>query len=207
MTVLEHPPALERAVLESHYLDVAGEAFATSRYAWTRMDDVAAACGVSKPQLYRFFGSKAGTYEAVVRRLDDAVRTALAESSTAGGLQVLLEVLEHRRHLWTVTFDETAPFVPGDDSVVSECRERLAGLARLTLLTEDAAGPRSRNDALLHRALHHGAGRALVDWWATHPEESARSVLARVGRIYPRSQARTAQAPPEDARTEEDGRA
>lgn len=196
MSVLEHPPALERAALESHVLDVAGEAFALSRYAWTRMDDVSAACGVSKPQIYRFFGSKAGTYEAVVRRLDDAVQAALTESSTAGGLQVLLEVLEHRRHLWTVTFDETAPFVPGDESVVSDCRERLAGLARLTLLTEDATGPRSRRDALLHLALHHGAGRALVDWWATHPEESAHSVLARVARIYPRSHGRTEQDGP-----------
>lgn len=196
MSLLEQAPALERGAQdqgardreaqESHVLDVAGEAFALNRYAWTRMDDVAAACGISKPQLYRLFGSKAGTYEAVVRRLDEAVRTALAAAPAAEGLQVLLEVLDHRRHLWTVTFDETAPFLPGDESVVSACRERLAGLARLTVLTEQATGPRSRRDELLHRALHHGAGRALVDWWATQPEESARSVLARVARIHPR---------------------
>jgi len=184
MSVLSHEPATALGPRPSHFLDVAGEAFAGYRFAWTRMDDVATECGVSKPYLYKLFGSKAGLYEAVVRRLDDAVRTALAESPGARGLQVLLEVLDHQRHLWTVTFDPTAPFVPGDDSPVTACRERLTGLALLTLPTERVRVPRSRHDELLDRAVHHGAGRALVDWWATHPEESARAVLDRLARLY-----------------------
>jgi AcrR family transcriptional regulator len=188
VSVLSDEPVLASVARPSRFLDVAGEVLARERYLWTRMDDVAAACGVSKPYLYRFFRSKAGLYEAVVRRFDDAVAAAVAGTPGSCGLTVLLEVLDHQRHLWSVTFDPTAPFLPGDESAVSGCRERLSGLVRLALpVTSGSSGGatvlRSPRDERLDRAIHHGAGRALVDWWVEHPEESVASLLDRLARI------------------------
>src|ERR1700733_13517120 len=58
---------LARAERERLMLRAAGEAFATHGFHGSSMDDIAHAAGITKPMLYRYFGSKEGLYAAYLR--------------------------------------------------------------------------------------------------------------------------------------------
>src|ERR1700748_967000 len=58
---------LARADRERLMLRAAGEAFATHGFHGSSMDDIARAAGVTKPMLYRYFGSKEDLYAAYLR--------------------------------------------------------------------------------------------------------------------------------------------
>ena len=58
-------PGEERRAL---ILRAAGRAFARDGYAGTRLDDVAAAAGVTKPMVYRHFASKKALYMALLEQ-------------------------------------------------------------------------------------------------------------------------------------------
>src|SRR5690606_36685057 len=59
---------MSRAERDRQMLDVAEEVFAERGYQGTSMDEIAERCGVSKPMLYEYFGSKDGLLEAGVGR-------------------------------------------------------------------------------------------------------------------------------------------
>ncbi len=54
-------------------LRVAAEIFGEQGFYATNMDDVAARCGIAKPMLYSYFGSKKGLYKAVITKLSKDV--------------------------------------------------------------------------------------------------------------------------------------
>ena len=62
-------PRLSRARRREQILAAATEAFATSGFAPTSLDEVAAAAGVARVILYRHFDSKADLYEEVLARM------------------------------------------------------------------------------------------------------------------------------------------
>ncbi len=65
------PERFERILVEATRL------FSENGYAGTRMSDIAAAIGVTKPIVYRHFDSKQALFEALVRRvLSDQIRDA-----------------------------------------------------------------------------------------------------------------------------------
>ena len=70
-------------------LEAAGEAFATHGFHGSSMDEIAAAAGITKPMLYRYFGSKEGLYAAYLRRtgreLIERVRALDSAGPLAGG--------------------------------------------------------------------------------------------------------------------------
>ncbi|GAA3238626.1 TetR/AcrR family transcriptional regulator [Actinocorallia longicatena] len=70
---------MSRADRETQMLDVAEEVFAERNFAVATMDEIAERCGVSKPLLYDYFGSKEGLLTAAVNR----ARTELYEVTTA----------------------------------------------------------------------------------------------------------------------------
>ena len=55
---------LARVERERLMLRAAGEAFATHGFHGSSMDEIARAAGITKPMLYRYFGSKEGLYAA-----------------------------------------------------------------------------------------------------------------------------------------------
>ena len=61
-------PADER---RATILAAAGPLFARDGYAATRIDDIAAAAGVTKPIIYRHFASKKALYAALLRKHRD----------------------------------------------------------------------------------------------------------------------------------------
>src|ERR671930_631317 len=58
---------LRRVERESLMLQAAGESFAKHGFHASSMDEIAAAAGITKPMLYRYFGSKEGLYAAYLR--------------------------------------------------------------------------------------------------------------------------------------------
>jgi AcrR family transcriptional regulator len=81
---------LPRAERRASILRGAAAAFAGSGFAHTSMEDVAAACGVTKLIVYRHFGTKEELYRAILQgvfdRLGDELRAGLAAGRPNRGL-------------------------------------------------------------------------------------------------------------------------
>jgi AcrR family transcriptional regulator len=82
----------------------AAEAFAQTGFAHTSMDDVAAACGITKLIVYRHFDSKEELYRAILQRVFERIGEEL-ESGIARGAQSL-----GARTLLTVAREDPAAF-------------------------------------------------------------------------------------------------
>ncbi|MGX7827241.1 TetR/AcrR family transcriptional regulator [Actinokineospora sp. 24-640] len=78
MTTTERRKRMPRAERERQMMAVAEEIFAERGYLATSVDDIAERCGVSKPMIYEYFGSKEGLLVACIR----AARTELARATT-----------------------------------------------------------------------------------------------------------------------------
>ncbi len=88
---------LPRAERRAAILRGAARAFASCGFADTSMEDVAAACGVTKLIVYRHFGSKEELYRAILQQvfdhLGEELRSELALPSRSGlGSRTLLTV-------------------------------------------------------------------------------------------------------------------
>lgn len=75
---------LPREERRASILGAAAEAFARSGFAHTSMDDVAAACGVTKLIVYRHFESKEELYRAILQRVFDRLGEELEAGLAAG---------------------------------------------------------------------------------------------------------------------------
>lgn len=172
---------LARAEREPLMLRAAGEAFATHGFHGASMDEIAAAAGITKPMLYRYFGSKEGLYAAYLqmtgRELVDMVRApdSLGESPQVrlrAGLRAFLTYVKEHRAGWTVLHGETT--TPTDARVareVAELRGRIIGL--LTTLFGD--------EAFAHAFT--GAAESLATWWVNQPDPSVEDGTAILMRI------------------------
>jgi AcrR family transcriptional regulator len=88
---------LSRSERQASILRGAAQAFAHNGFAGTSMDDVAAACGVTKLILYRHFETKEGLYRAVLQRVFERHGQELAARMGRGearglGMRTLLTV-------------------------------------------------------------------------------------------------------------------
>jgi AcrR family transcriptional regulator len=79
---------LPRAARQETILRGAARAFARTGYAATSMEDIAAACGITKLIVYRHFDSKEELYRAVLQRVFDrlAEEFVIGYSRGAGGV-------------------------------------------------------------------------------------------------------------------------
>ena len=92
--------------------------FAERGYAAVKMDEIAAAVGVTKPLLYNYFGNKERLYIACMERAGDALTATVAEAVAAtanpgealgAGVRAFFAFLDSDRAAWAVLFDETLP--------------------------------------------------------------------------------------------------
>ena len=79
-TIDRTPPArrLPRAEREAQMLRAAATLFASHGFHATSMDDVAAACGVTKPMVYSYFGSKEGLMTTLLEQTGNMLLATLA---------------------------------------------------------------------------------------------------------------------------------
>jgi AcrR family transcriptional regulator len=175
------PPDKRRALIE----DAGAKLFAEHGYGATRLDDVAAAAGITKPVLYRHFDSKKALYVALLQKhaqqLPRFVDPTVGDEPFVARLPAILDgwfayVREHP-YAWQMIFRDTS----GDDDVRA-ARRRVQERARTILadllraqpelaIPEDELEPTAE---LLRTAM---AGLAL--WWQDHPD-TPRSVLVEL---------------------------
>src|SRR5207302_7286970 len=75
---------MPRAEREEQMLRAATRIFARRGYQDASMDEIASACGVTKPMLYAYFDSKDGLLVACVRRGEQALHEAVRAAAEGG---------------------------------------------------------------------------------------------------------------------------
>lgn len=161
---------LPRADRERQMLQVAARVFGQRGYHAASMDEIARDCGVTKPMLYAYFGSKDGLYLATVDRMGTAIVAAvehlLAERDARKrlrlGVDVILQFIRQDRHGWAVLYAEGL----GEGPVakhVARYRDRIGHAAAVTLA--DAVPGRTLRQAEPYAVGLLGAGEALARWW------------------------------------------
>lgn len=172
---------LARADRERLMLGAAGDAFSTQGFYRSSMDDIARAAGVTKPMLYRYFGSKEDLYAAYLRmtghELIDRVRAPETRNESArarlrAGLRAFLSYVEEHRAGWTVLHGEST--TPTDAQIARE----IAGLrARIIAMLTTLFG----DEAVAHAFA--GAAESLATWWLNEPQlsiEEATDILMNI---------------------------
>lgn len=164
----------------------AGRLFGEHGYAGTRLDDIAAAAGVTKPIVYRHFNSKQALYLALLDKHEADLPSFLehADELPAGAPTdaVLAAILEHwfdyvraNQHSWLMLFRDSS-----GDPEIRERRGQVSVRARQVIAAFIAEQPATQVPAeqiaptaeLLTSGL---AGLAL--WWIDHPAVEKRIVV------------------------------
>jgi AcrR family transcriptional regulator len=161
---------LARADRERLMLRAAGDAFSAQGFHRSSMDEIARAAGVTKPMLYRYFGSKEELYAAYLRmtghELIDRVRAPETRNQSPqarlrAGLRAFLTYVDEHRAGWTVLHGEST--TPADAHIAREIgglRARI--IAMLTTLFGDEAAAHA----------FAGAAESLATWWLNQPQPS-----------------------------------
>jgi AcrR family transcriptional regulator len=127
-------------------VEAAGQLFGERGYDATRLDDIAAAAGVTKPILYRHFDSKKDLYLALLARHRDDLASFAAvipeqgtiEQRLRAVLDLWLDYVEVRSYAWRMLFRDTGggPEVAAFRvEVHAQARAVLAGI--ITSMSED----------------------------------------------------------------------
>ncbi len=176
-------------------LTVAHGLFAERGYADVKMDEIAAAVGVTKPLLYNYFGNKERIYIACMERAGDALEGAVGEAiaSTASptealgaGVHAFFSFLDSDRAAWAVLFDETLPQSGEVAERVAQYRANIIAFVSASMvaqLPDDKRGGAKVEIEALSTALL-GAAEALARWWlrtqAVTADEAAELLIATV---------------------------
>jgi AcrR family transcriptional regulator len=173
------PVAERRAVI----IDAAGRLFGERGYEATRLDDIAAAAGVTKPIVYRHFDSKLDLYLALLdRHRDDLpgfVASIPAEGTTEERLRTVLDVwlgyVESHRYAWKMLFRDS-----GGGPEIAARRRQVHASARavlVELIRSLAATPVPRRELEPLAELMSMGMAALVLWWIEEAAFSRGTVL------------------------------
>jgi AcrR family transcriptional regulator len=169
-------PRLPAAQRRELILRAAMNRFGTTGYDQTRLEDIAADAGVTKPILYRHFGSKKGLYLAVLDRHREDLPTFLADLPTDLPFDELMRTIldgwlayaYENQQRWRMLFRDQ-----GGDEDVQRARAEVHARAREVLAAFLAAHPAFAipPDQVEATAelLSHGLA-AMVLWWGENPD-------------------------------------
>jgi AcrR family transcriptional regulator len=191
-----------RAVRERQILGLAGELFAERGYAAASMDELATRAGVSKPVIYKLFGSKRELFvactEELGRELTEIVVTAVEGSDgieellRAGG-EAFFRFIRDNRALWSVAYG-TATIAPpegepgegaapaGVGGKIAELRARQNALVRAVIVAASAELGLELDDfqsEAMARSLN-GIFEGLAVWAIERPEIPAEDLAGWV---------------------------
>ena len=161
---------MEQTLLAAHAL------FAERGYAAVKMDEIAAAVGVTKPLLYNYFGNKERLYIACMERAGDSLTATVAAAVGAtaspgdalgAGVRAFFAFLDSDRAAWAVLFDETLPRGGEIADRVAAYRGRIAELVSGSMLAQLPQAQRdpARVEVEALSAALLGAAEALARWW------------------------------------------
>jgi AcrR family transcriptional regulator len=172
-------------------LDAANHVFGEHGFEHVRIDDVAAAAGISKALIYEHFGSKQELYSELMSQAALDLLGVLVQAASAPGMEGALRmenaaaagfqwVQEHPHAFHMFIRDVTDPEI----SAQQEALRRSAVTAMADVMEmeppETRAGMARRQTEQLAEMVV-GGWYALADWWLRHPdvprEELMKSML------------------------------
>ena len=173
-------------------LDVAARVFAERGFHHASMDEIARACGLSKPMLYAYFDSKEGLYLATVDRagryLVGSVAKLLEQPDPLARLrkaaEILLAFIDRDRHGWAVLFAEGLGEGPVARHVAMyRAQIEEAAAQTLALALAQARGGAKPSPAAIRAARPWavgllGSGETLARWWLSQPALDVSRVTA-----------------------------
>jgi AcrR family transcriptional regulator len=180
ITTRRRLPVAERRAL---IVEAAGRLFGEHGYEATRLDDVAAAAGVTKPIVYRHFDSKRDLYLALLDRHRDDLAGFVAamppEGTAAERLRAVLDgwldYVEAHAYAWKMLFRDT-----GGGAEVAARRREVHAEARavlVELIRFQATKPIPRRQLAPLAELMSMGMAALVLWWIEDATVSRAAVL------------------------------
>jgi AcrR family transcriptional regulator len=171
-------------------VEAAGRLFGEHGYDGTRLDDIAAAAGVTKPVLYRHFSGKTALYVALLER-HRADLGSFAGAIPASGtlehrlhavLDVWLDYVETHSYAWQMLFRDSGggPQVRAFRlDVHAQARATLVGLIRSL-----SVGPVPRRELEPLAELMSMGMASLVLWWIDDPAASRQAILDAMARVW-----------------------
>jgi AcrR family transcriptional regulator len=171
-------------------VEAAGRLFGERGYDGTRLDDVAAATGVTKPILYRHFDSKKALYVALLERHREDLGSFAGVIPTEGTLEerlravleVWLDYVEAHAYAWKMLFRDTGGG-PEVNAVRLEVHARArAVLAGIIGSLREAPIPRRELEPLAE--LMSMGMASLVLWWMDNPGVSRRAIIDAMTRVW-----------------------
>lgn len=159
-------------------LDVAEQVFADRGYRASSMDEIAERCGVSKPMLYEYFGSKDGLFHAAMARskaeLYEVTQKAMAGATTPQdilrrGMLAYFEFVDSHSDSFTMLLSAPLTVPPESADLVEETRQQQSTLITGVLKSFAPDAP----DAALHAftEIIIGGCERLSLWRARNPDQ------------------------------------
>ena len=171
-------------------VEAAGRLFGEHGYDGTRLDDVAAAAGVTKPILYRHFDDKRALYLALLERHREDLGSFAGAIPASGTLEqrlravleVWLDYVETHAYAWKMLFRDTGggPEVQAFRLAVhDQARATLVGLIRALTVTPIPA----RELEPLAELMSMGMA-SVVLMWIDDPAVSREAVVDAIARVW-----------------------
>jgi AcrR family transcriptional regulator len=171
-------------------VEAAGRLFGERGFDATRLDDVAASAGVTKPVLYRHFDSKRSLYLALLQRHRDDLGTFIGSMPAEGDTRVRLRgvvdtwisYVEDHPYAWKMLFRDT-----GGGPEVHAFRGDVNARARAVLvdlirsLSEKPIPGRELEP--LAQLMSMGMA-SLVLWWMDHPRIRREAIVDAITRVW-----------------------
>jgi AcrR family transcriptional regulator len=179
-------PGQRRALV----VGAAGELFGERGYDATRLDEIAAKAGVTKPILYRHFASKQALYLSLLERHRDDLDRLAGAMPAEGTLEERFRVVvgnwvvyvEEHTFAWQMLFRDR-----GGGPEVEAFRAEVHARARAVLVevirTQGQVRiPRAELEPLAE--LMSMGMASLVLWWMDHPTVSRDAIVAAITRVW-----------------------
>ncbi len=172
---------MSRAERERQMLDVAEEVFGERGYQATSMDEIAERCGVSKPMIYEYFGSKEGLLTACIARsraeLYEVTLKAMAgvtdpREILERGMTAYFEFVGSHSRSFTMLLTDPHGGPPAGAAAIQETRRQQSELIAGVLRTFAAGLPEP--DLAAFTEIIMGASERLSLWQTGRPEVGAR---------------------------------
>ncbi|WP_245536899.1 MULTISPECIES: TetR/AcrR family transcriptional regulator [Thermomonospora] len=176
---------MSRAERKRQMLDVAEQVFAERGYRAASMDEIAERCGVSKPMLYEYFGSKDGLLMAAIDRakaeLYEVTSRAMAEADTPQemvwrGMLAYFEFMDSHSHSFAMLLQEPMVGPPATGEALEQARRQQSGLIAPIIAALAPNMPPQAVDAYTEIII--GACERLAVWRLRHPQVTARDAAA-----------------------------
>ncbi|MWK36487.1 TetR family transcriptional regulator [Actinomadura sp. J1-007] len=170
---------MSRAERERQMLDTAERVFGDNGYRNTSMDEIAERCGVSKPMLYEYFGSKDGLLLACMARskaeLLDVTQKAMAGATDPKdilwrGMVAYFGFVDSHSRSFAMLLTEPLAGPPETAEAIEATRRQQSALISGVLATFAPAAPQDALEAFTEIIM--GASERLALWRTRRPGTS-----------------------------------